>query len=190
VQRELGFLGLVHFLHDVARFSVFEKRDGGGKEGFLLEFSRTSDFLGFDRDSSKYPDEFNEGEDGGEDGDGEHVPHHHHLFPWSGDPAWNFRILGASEVVHFGTVSADVLFWNIPRGKTGLFGLLLLEEVVKVDEDDLEEELGDKMGDVPHSDLRSPDDLGKSAHVSGSLDLLLFKSELLLLLVDLGVLRG
>ena len=104
------------------------------KEGFLLEFSRTSDFLGFDRDSSKYPDELNEGEDGGEDGDGEHVPlgddfrgergartyHHHHLFPWSGDPAWNFRILGASEVVHFGTVSADVLFWNIPRGKTGL----------------------------------------------------------------------
>ena len=48
-----------------------------------------------------------------------------------------------------------------------LFRLLLLEEVVKVDEDDLEEELGDKMGDVPHSDLRSPDDLGKSAHVSG-----------------------
>ena len=48
-----------------------------------------------------------------------------------------------------------------------MLGLLLLEEVVKVDEDDFEDELGDKMGDVPHSDLRSPDDLGKSTHVSG-----------------------
>ena len=48
-----------------------------------------------------------------------------------------------------------------------LFRLLLLEEVVKIDEDDLEDELGDEMGDVPHSDLRSPDDMGKSAHVSG-----------------------
>jgi len=190
VQRGLGFLGLVHFLHDVARFSVFEERDGGGKEGFLLEFSRSSDFLGFYGDSSKYPDEFNEGKDGGEDGDGKHVPHHHHLFPRSGNPAWDFRVLGASEVVHFSTVSADVLFWDVPRGETGLLGLLLLEEVVKVDEDDFEDELGDKMGDVPHSDLRSPDDLGKSAHVSGSFDLFLFKSELLLLLVDLGVLRG
>jgi len=189
VQRGLGFLGLVHFLHNVARFSVFEKRNGGRKERFLLELSRASDFLCFDRNSSEYPDELNEGEDGGEDGDGEHVPHHHHLFPWSGDPAWNFSVLGTSEIVHFTTVSADVLFWDIPRGKTGLLGLLLLEEVVKVDEDDFEDELGDQVGDVPHSDLRSPDDLSKSADVSRSLDLFLLKSELLLLLVDLGVLR-
>jgi len=47
-----------------------------------------------------------------------------------------------------------------------LLGLLLLEEVVKVDEDDFEDELGDQVGDVPHSDLRSPDDLSKSADVS------------------------
>ena len=44
------------------------------KEGFLLEFSRSSDFLGFYGDSSEYPDEFNEGKDGGKDGDGKHVP--------------------------------------------------------------------------------------------------------------------
>ena len=104
------------------------------KERFLLEFSRSSDFLRFDRNSSEYPDEFNEGEDGREDGDGKHVPlddnvrvekvartyHHHHLFPRSGNPAWDFRVLGASEVVHFSTVSADILLWDVPRGKTGL----------------------------------------------------------------------
>jgi hypothetical protein len=112
------------------------------KEGFLLELSRTSDFLGFDGDSSEYPDELNEGEDGRKDGDGEHVPldddirvereartyHHHHLFPWSGDPAWDFSVLRASEVLHFSTVSADVLFRDIPRGKTGLEYNLAIEK--------------------------------------------------------------
>ena len=74
-------------------------------------------------------------------------------------------------------MSANVLFWDIPRSQTGLesyrrfekerrvgylFRLLFLEKVVKVDKDDFEDEFGDEVGDVPHSDLWGPDDVGNS----------------------------
>ena len=81
---------------------------------------------------------------------------------------------------------------------------MFLEKVVKVDEDDFENELGDEVSNVPHSDSWGPDDLGHAGDIGGlnfikkqekdelsyGLDFLLLKSELFLFLVDLGVLGG
>merc|ERR1711935_228350 len=119
--------------------------------------------------------------DGGDEGHGEHVPHHDLPLLGARHPARDVSVLRAGHVVVL-AISTVVSLGDHPCGKTFLFRLLLLKNVVEVDEYKLHDDLGTELNDKPEANCWGPDNFDKAVLISCHFSLLTRCTNFLLLL--------